>query len=342
MFRKFFCVACLLVAPAALAAQTQIKIATIAPENSGWMKQMRAGAKEISERTDDRVVLKFYGGGVMGNDAKILRKMRIGQLHGASFTPSALTERYPNLNLYGFPLLFDSLDEVDFVRERFDDRIVAGLEEAGLVGFGITGGGFAKIMSNVPVTGYDDLKGRKVWVPEGDNSTLAAMEALGLSPVVLPITDVLTGLQTGLIDIVGTPPVGAVALQWYTKVKYVTDFPVVYTYAVLVVEKKAFDRLSTDDQAVFSEVMSGIYRAFDEYTLAENEGAVEALKSNGIEFLELAPGEVDKWRERVLQINLENVDKGMVSADLYREMLTALQEFRAAGAALDSSESATR
>ncbi|UCC13202.1 MAG: TRAP transporter substrate-binding protein DctP [Gammaproteobacteria bacterium] len=342
MLKRIFFLACLFVAPVALGAPTQIKIATIAPENSGWMKQMRAGAKEIRERTDDRVVLKFYGGGVMGNDAKVLRKMRIGQLHGASFTPSALSERYPDLNLYGFPLVFDSLDEVNYVRERFDDRIVAGLEKAGLIGFGITGGGFAKIMSNVPVTGYDDLKGRKVWVPEGDNSTLAAMEALGLSPVVLPITDVLTGLQTGLIDIVGTPPVGAVALQWYTKVKYVTDFPVVYTYAVLVVEKKAFDRLSTDDQAVFSEVMSRIYREFDEYTLAENDGAVEALKSNGIEFLDLAPGEVDKWRERVLQINLENVNQGMVSAELYREMLAALQEFRAGGEPLASREASAR
>ncbi len=99
-------------------------------------------------------------------------------------------------------------------------------------------------MSQQPVTRYEDLKGRKMWVPEGDLMTFEAMRSLDLSPVVLPITDVLTGLQTGLIDIIGTPPVGAIALQWYTKVDYVTDFPIVYSYAALVVEKKIMDRLS--------------------------------------------------------------------------------------------------
>ncbi|MGD9407345.1 MAG: TRAP transporter substrate-binding protein DctP, partial [Gammaproteobacteria bacterium] len=121
-----------------MAATTQIKIATLAPENSTWMKEMRAGAEEISKRTEGRVQLKFYGGGVMGNDRKVLRKMRIGQLHGGSFTPSGLAERYPDLNLYGMPLVFNSLEEVDYIRGLFDERLNSGLEEAGLVGFGIT------------------------------------------------------------------------------------------------------------------------------------------------------------------------------------------------------------
>ena len=93
-----------LFAGAAQAAPVQLKIATIAPENSSWMKSMRAGGEEIETRTEGRVELKFYGGGVMGSDKKVLRKMRIGQLHGAAFTPSGLSERYPDLNLYGLPL----------------------------------------------------------------------------------------------------------------------------------------------------------------------------------------------------------------------------------------------
>ena len=106
----------------AIAAATQIKIATIAPENSSWMRDMRAGGEEIKSRTEGRVVLKFYGGGVMGNDKKVLRKMRIGQLHGGAFTPSGLNGRFPNLNIYGMPLVFRSLDEVDYVRSRMDRR----------------------------------------------------------------------------------------------------------------------------------------------------------------------------------------------------------------------------
>lgn len=332
MSRRFSLLLVMLLATGpSMAATTQIKIATLAPENSSWMKEMRAGAEEISKRTEGRVQLKFYGGGVMGNDRKVLRKMRIGQLHGGSFTPSGLAERYPDLNLYGMPLVFNSLEEVDYIRARFDERLNSGLQEAGLVGFGITGGGFAKIMSNEPVRTREDLEGRKVWVPEGDSVTLSAMQAMELSPVVLPITDVLTGLQTGLIEVIGTPPVAAVALQWYTKVRYLTDFPVTYTYAVLVVEKKIFDRLEAADQAVFREVMERIYAKFDEASVIENADAREALEANGIEIVEPSPGAVDTWRGQVLANNLANAASGMVSLGLYEEMLAALEDFRTRG-----------
>lgn len=328
----------LLTAKLAVAAPLQIKIATLAPENSIWMKEMRAGAREIEQRTEGRVTLKFYGGGVMGNDKKVLRKMRIGQLHGGSFTPSGLAERCPDLNLYGMPLVFDSLEEVTFVRERFDQRLMKSLEDAGLVGFGITGGGFAMIMSNTPVANREDLQGRKVWVPEGDNWTLSAMKALDLSPVILPITDVLTGLQTGLIEVIGTPPVAAVALQWYTKLSYLTDFPISYTYAVLVIEKQVFDEMTQADQSVVREVMERIYASFDVDSGAENKGAMKALTANDIKIVEPEPGAVQQWRGKVLATNLSNAEAGMISLSLYQDMLATLQDYRAGGGARTAAE----
>jgi TRAP-type C4-dicarboxylate transport system substrate-binding protein len=331
MIRQLSIVLTLVCAAApALAAPVQLKIATIAPENSSWMKSMRAGGEEIETRTDGRVQLKFYGGGVMGSDAKVLRKMRIGQLHGAAFTPSALIDRYPDINLYGLPLVFNSIEEVAYVRDRLDEKLLAGLEEAGLVGFGLTTGGFAKIMSSQPVLEYDDLKGRKVWVPEGDRVTYEAMKALDLSPVVLPITDVLTGLQTGLIEVIGTPPVGAVALQWYTKVDYVTDAPLVYTYAVLVVEKKAFDSVDAADQAIVREVMGRIYDEFDRQNLVDNEGALEAMVANGIEVVEPADGVLDAWRGRIAELNDQLVADGALTGALWQEMQALLTEYRSA------------
>lgn len=328
--RLIFAVLALVAVNVATAGPLQIKIATLAPENSIWMKEMRVGAKEIEERTDGRVMLKFYGGGVMGNDKKVLRKMRIGQLHGGSFTPSGLAERCPDLNLYGMPLIFDSLDEVSYVRGRFDERLMKSLEDAGLVGFGIAGGGFAMIMSEKPVTSREDLQGRKVWVPEGDSWTLSAMKALDLSPVILPITDVLTGLETGLIEVIGTPPVAAVALQWYTKLNYLTDFPISYTYAVLVIEKDVFDSMEPADQAVVREVMDRIYASFDAGSAAENEGAMKALKANDIKVVEPEAGAVQQWRGQVLATNRKNAEDGMISLGLYDEMLAALDEYRAA------------
>ena len=92
-------------------AQT-LKLATIAPEGSSWMNSMRAGAAEIDERTEGRVKFKFYGGGVQGNDKQVLRKMRIGQLHGGAFTSNGLIDVQKDSQLYAMPMLFDNLEEV--------------------------------------------------------------------------------------------------------------------------------------------------------------------------------------------------------------------------------------
>src|SRR5690606_8141849 len=144
---------------AAQAGAADLKIATVLPENTQWMKDMRAGAAEIRERTDGRVNFKFYSGGVQGNPNKVLRKIKIGQLHGGAFTPTDLQQVYPDLNIYGLPFLFESVEEVNYVRERVDPILMEGLEEAGFVSFGFSSGGFAIIMSNVPVRSHADLKG---------------------------------------------------------------------------------------------------------------------------------------------------------------------------------------
>ena len=162
-----------LLAVAATAANAvDIKIATVAPDGSRWMQQMRAGAEEVNARTAGRVALKFYPGGVMGNDAQVLRKIRIGQLQGGAFTAGGLGERYGALNLYGIPLLFNSLDEIDAVRAEFDPQIAAGLDRAGFVTFGFIEGGFANLLSNEPISSVEDMRRKKVWVPEGDADQL--------------------------------------------------------------------------------------------------------------------------------------------------------------------------
>ena len=264
-----------------------LKIATVTPEGSQWMKEMRAGAKEVKERTNGRVDIKYYGGGVMGSDQKVLSRIRIGSLQGGAFTPTALSSQYSGLNLYGLPMVFDSAEEASYVRARMDSKISAGLEEAGYVSFGFSAGGFAILMSNTPISKFEDLKGKKVWIPEGDAISRQAMEALSLSPVTLPLTDVLTGLQTGLIDIVGMSPIGALVLQWHTKIKYVSDLPLLYTLGFMAVDKKAFYKLSEEDQAIVRDVMGRIYENFDRSNLIDNAGALEAMLNTGIETVTL-------------------------------------------------------
>jgi len=306
-----------------------LKIATIAPEGSGWMKEMRAGADEIKEKTDGRVQIKYYGGGVMGNDTKVLGKIRIGNLQGGAFTPSALQKIYPEISLYGLLMTFESEEEAAYVRSRLDKTIKDGLEEAGFVSFGFAASGFAIIMSNEPVRGVDDLKGRRVWVPEGDTISYASMKALSLSPVTLPLTDVLTGLQTGLIDIVAMSPIGALVLQWHTKVKFVTDMPLVYTLGFMAVDVKAFNKISAADQQIVSDVMTRVYAHFDAVNLVDNEEAYAALLNSGIKSVALNEHEIAEIRDVLLKSNRDMAERGEFSLDLYDRMMQYVQEYRA-------------
>lgn len=310
------------------ADSAQFKIATVIPEGSQWMTEMRAAAGLIKERTDGRVVLKFYAGGVMGNDKKVLRKIRIGQLQGAAFTANGIAERYPDIVIYGLPLLFDSYDEAEYVRERMDAVLMQGLEDAGFVSFGFAGGGFAKLMGSHPVDHLDDLKGKRVWVPEGDRVSYAAMEALDLAPVVSPITDVLISLESKLLEYIATPPVGAIVLQWYTKVQYVTDIPLAYTLGLLAVDKRAFGKLSDSDQLVFREVMTDVYRRFDEQNRKDDKKAEEALVANGLEIVQLQPDEKPRWREAASSASDRLAAEGAFSAALLEQLREHLANFR--------------
>lgn len=333
MKRLLLVLAAILIGGASNAAV--LKLATVAPEGSQWMKDMRASAAEIKERTEGRVQIKYYGGGVMGNDKKVLAQIRIGRLHGGAFTPSALANQYRELNLYGLPLVFKNEEEVAYVRSMMDERLAAGLYEAGFKTFGFSSGGFAYLMSNVPISKLDDMKGKKVWVPEGDDISFAAMEALALSPVSLPLTDVLTGLQTGLIETVGMSPIGAIVLQWHTKVDYITDLPMLYTFGFMAVDRRAWEKIEAADQAIVEEVMTRTYTNFEEVSPGDNLNAREALLNSGVEVVQVTGGEAEKVRDVLLSLNRELASQEMFSIDLYDEMLGHVEDYRAQQAAAE-------
>lgn len=306
----------------------EFKIATVAPEGSQWMREIRSAAADIKARTEGRVVVKLYGGGVMGNEKQVLRKIRIGQLQGGAFTAGGIAEKYPDIVLYGLPMLFRSQAEVDYVRSRMDARLAQGLEKAGFVSFGIAGGGFARIFANRPVTATDDMRGQKIWIPEGDRVSTVAMEALRLSPVGLPVTDVLTGLQTGLIDIVAAPPVGAIALQWHTRAKFMTTVPLMYTMGLMAVDAAAFAKLAPADQAVFREAMGAVYARLDGQSAADDAAAQKALQSSGIKLVEAQPEAVAAWRDACAAAIRQLGAEGVYTAALYAELDRHLAEFR--------------
>ena len=261
---------------------TQFKVATLSPDGSTWMKKMREGAKEIEQQTQGRVKFKFYPGGVMGQDKAVLRKMRVGQLQGGAFANGTLAATYPGVQVYNLVMKFRSYEEVDFVRKKMDATIIQGLEDNGLVALGLSEIGFAYLMSTHPIRDVDDLRKQKAWIPENNIVATSALEAFSVSPIPLPLRDVLVALQTGMVDTVAGSPIGALTLQWHTKIKYLTDLPLAYIYGVLVLNEKDFEKLKPEDQQIVRQVMGGISAPKPE-AVAELKRLVETANKNLIE-----------------------------------------------------------
>lgn len=322
-------IALLLAVVAPVNAKT-IKIATVSPDGTLWMKEMRAGAAEIKEKTQGRVVLKFYPGGVMGSDSSVLRKIRVGQLHGGAVTSGSLSGIDPNIDIYGLPYLFSSLEQVDYVRKEMDQSLIKSLEEKGFVSFGFGEGGFTYMMSDSPLHTVQDVKQQKVWMPEGNRVGKAVFSSAEISPVSLPLSDVLTGLQTGLVNTVITSPIGAIALQWHTRVKYVIDVPLTYITATLVIQKSTMDKLKKEDQQTVRDVMSAVFKRIDAGNREDNIAAREALKKQGIEFISLPKESLDAWHvigEKAMQL-LEKENK--YNGPVYKQITDSVKAARKA------------
>lgn len=310
-----------------LQAQT-FKIATASPDGTLWMKELRNAAKTIKQRTDGRVKFRFFPGGVMGSDKSVLRKIRIGQLHGGLITGGGLATVYPDANLYNLPFIFRSYEEVDYVRQRMDKVLMDGLKEKGYISFGFSEGGFAYMMANKPIHGIKDLDGLKVWIPEGDRVSQTSFEAANISPLPLPLADVLTGLQTGLIDTVAGSPVGAIALQWHTQVSYLTDAPLMYLYGGMMVSRKQFEKLGKADQEIVMAEMGKAFALINEQNRKDDQRARQVLKQLGIQFIQPIKEEKKQWMVMADGATKQLLKDGYLDKTTHQHMLKILANYR--------------
>ena len=323
------CIALLVLSITAQAATT-LKIATLSPEGTGWMIELRQAAKAIRERTDDQVKLKIYPGGVMGDDKAVLRKLRVGQLHGAAMTSGGVMQPYPDIALYNLPLVFRDSAEVDYVRAQLDEKLMAGLREQKFVGFGLAEVGFAYPMMKDPVTSVASFQDRRVWAPDNDPGALKAYSSFNITPIPLPIADVLTGLQTGLIDSIGSPPIGAIALQWHTQVDYALELPLMYVYGLFAITERAFNRMNEDEQAIVTEELSAAVARVDAASRKDNEAANQALVDQGLQWLQPSDAERAEWYGIADGANQRLKANAYVSAAMFDELMALLQEYRSA------------
>jgi TRAP-type transport system periplasmic protein len=298
------------------AAEVTLKVASLAPDGSLWMKEMRNAAEAVGTQTQGRVAIKFYPGGVMGNDATVLRKIRLGQLQGGAFTGSELSLVYRNAQLYSLPFLFTGYEQVDAVRAQVDPMLVQGFERSGFRVVAISGVGFAYLMGARPVRNTAELKQAKIWVPQNDRIADLTFRAGGIEPIPLPLGDVFTALQTGLVDTVGNTSAGAIALQWHTKVAHVFDLPLTYVVGYVALDNKAFAKLQPDDQAALVKAFGEAAARIDAGNRRSDAEARAVLERQGVAFAEPAADEVDYWKGIGRQVTEQLVKDGNLDQDV--------------------------
>lgn len=310
------------------ASAATIKIATVAPDGTAWMREMRAVGEAIKAKTDGRVEIKYYPGGVMGDNATVLRKIKIGQLQGGAFTGSEASIITSDAQIYSLPFLFRNDQEVDKVRAKLDPMLKQEFANAGFDLAGISGGGFAYLMSTRDIKTRADLKAAKVWVPQGDKIAELAFRTAGVTPIPLPLADVYTSLQTGLIDTAANTPSGAIAFQWHTKMKYMVDVPLTYVVGELVIDKKAFDALGADDRKTVDAEFGAGFARLDQLNRSGNVSARDALQKQGITVT--TPNAADRSNFEAIgsEVFKQLSTQGTLSPEMMKALTDTLAEVR--------------
>jgi TRAP-type C4-dicarboxylate transport system substrate-binding protein len=271
-----------------------LRLATLAPQGSSWMRVFNAWNASVKKKSGGKLKLRFYPGGVAGDERDFIRKMRAGQLDGAAVTSTGLGQVVRPLLVLQVPGLFDDYETLDRVRRQLDDELEAQFESNGykLLGWGDVGKG--RIFSNKPIKKPSDLKSTRPWAWRDDNIFGEFLEIVGATPVRLGVPEVYPALQNGMVDTVPASALAAVSLQWFTQVTHVTKQTSSVLIGATILKKEKFDALPPDLQEVLMSTSEQAHEVLSRQIRRDDERAYRTLLKRGITEVDLSPHQ-DKW-----------------------------------------------
>ena len=270
--------------------QHLIKFATVAPDGSTWMKHMRNLDKDLRTKSGGRLGFRFYAGGIAGDEVDVLKKIRIGQIHCAAFSGVGFGQILPMVRVLDLPFLFRNNEEIDLAHKELrpffaDEFVRKGFE---LLAWAEVGN--VHLFSKKPIKSVNDLSGLKVWTWSGDPIAKETFSNMGVNPIPLAITDVTTALNTGMIDTVYAPPLGALALQWHVAMNYMTSLPLAHSTGAVLVSSKYFKKLPED---ITKLLTTNFEKAMRDLTLTlrnQNQEAMELIQDSGLNIVPVPSG----------------------------------------------------
>ncbi len=308
-----------------------IKLGALSPEGTSYMILANQAKEEFEKLTNKEVKIVWYAGGVMGDEPEMVRKIRIGQLHGGGFTGYGLGVVEPSVRIFELPGLFKSYEEFFYVQSKLEDEIKKRFEEKGFELITFFPIGFVYIFSDRPIQKLEDFNGVKLWVWSGDPLAAEVAKSLqGYAQLVnLAIPDVLTGLQTGMINAFYNLPYGAAALQWANYIKYMIDYPITLSLGGVVVSKKAMEKLKPEYRAELVKLIRDKFKIASKSLVDENTKSVEEFKKKGIKLLSLPEDSPDLKKFLDIFFKIHEKFKGeLYPPELYDKLLKIVNEYR--------------
>ncbi len=307
------------------AAAASLKLATLVPEGSIWDKDLREMGDKWKRETQGRVSLRIYAGGVAGSESDILRKMRIGQLHAAALTATGLEEIDPAFAVLTMPLFYDSFEEFLYVLDGLSPRLEAKLEAKGYVLLHWGHGGWVRFFSRAPVRGIEDLRKQKIYVTAGADEMVSMWKENGFRPVPLSQTDIMTGFQTGMIDVLATTPLAALSLQWFRQASFMHATGLAPLSGATIVKLSDWKKITEADRRILRADASAAEQRQRETIPEQDQIAIEEMSKRG---LAVTPtDESAEWNTTATRI-AESMRGKLVPQEFYDAAKTLRDEYR--------------
>jgi TRAP-type C4-dicarboxylate transport system substrate-binding protein len=333
MIRKLLCAAVLLSLGGGPArADVTVRIATLAPEGSSWMKLFHEWSSAVdagTRATPTPVKIKFFAGGVAGDERDVVRKMKLGSLDGGAVTAIGLGIIQPDVRVLEIPYFIMDYAELDHVRHVLDADFHKKFDEKGYVLLTWGDVGPVHLFSNEELTSVEALRRIKIWAWSDDRMTVRLFEALKLNSVKLGVPDVLTSLQTGLINACYGSPLSTLALQWNTKVKYMTSMSISQSIGATVITRRAWDAMSPAAQKVLTDETVTLGRKLLAQIREDNTRALRKMQQIGLKVVETPAVVTDEIRKQALAL-APALDGEVFSGDFRRKVEKIVAEYRAA------------
>lgn len=309
-------VAAMATAGPAAAENVELRIASLAPSGSPWMSVLDKAAGEIKDKTGGRVTLKYFEGGQQGDERDFVRKIKLGQLDGAAVTAVGLSMIDESIRVLELPMMFATVEELDYVADKMWPYFQTKFEKKGFKLNDRGEVGWTYFLSKNKVESLGDLKGQKLWMWGDDQLVGAMFKKLGLNGVPLGVPEVDSGLTSGRINACYGSPVAAVALQWYTKIKFMTSMPMAYGIGATVMSVDALKKISADDVKTVTTIAKAASKKLRKTIRKANEDAKSTMTRKGVTVVQTPATMVDEFSKNAQDVWKQLVGKVYSQAEL--------------------------